>query len=185
MARNHEDLDDDMRSAGSITGVRTTVSEEARDVRNAGRKLASSDDDDGDLLGAVTELKGLIAEQKASNEAIAKQMRHMVYTMRDVLDEVQKIKADAQDTSHSARQAALDGVTKAQKDAEEVTIKNINEVTVRSTKYIETMVQESKRRIERLAMITLPDRLFHFGKWVALVLVLFILTHVVWQMMAG
>ncbi len=45
-----------------------------------------------------------------------------------------------------------------------------------------TMVLESKRRIERLAMVTLPDRMFHFLKWTALMLVLFILVHIVWQM---
>ena len=44
------------------------------------------------------------------------------------------------------------------------------------------MVLESKRRIERLAMVTLPDRMFHFLKWTALMLVLFILVHIVWQM---
>ena len=31
-------------------------------------------------------------------------------------------------------------------------------------------------------LITLPDRLFHVLKWVALILVLFILSHVAWQM---
>ena len=57
-----------------------------------------------------------------------------------------------------------------------------DEATQRSKKAIDTMVLESKRRIERLAMVTLPDRMFHFLKWTALMLVLFILVHIVWQM---
>ena len=45
--------------------------------------------------------------------------------------------------------------------------------------------QASKRRIERLKMVTLPDRLFNFGKWTALFLILIILCHIVWTMMMG
>ena len=33
-----------------------------------------------------------------------------------------------------------------------------------------------------LGNVTLPDRMFHFLKWTALMLVLFILVHIVWQM---
>lgn len=88
----------------------------------------------------------------------------------------------AKDETHSAEQAALNGVNKAQEKAQEITLRNIDEATQRSKKAIDTMVLESKRRIERLAMVTLPDRMFHFLKWTALMLVLFILVHIVWQM---
>ena len=47
-----------------------------------------------------------------------------------------------------------------------------------SRHYIESLTQESKKRIERLALITLPDKLSHGLMWVALILVLFILSHV-------
>lgn len=184
MAMHYREVAEAMeRDEGQDHDAHAQLSEEARDVRNAGRKLETSDEQsEEDIVGAIGKLQELIVEQRASNEAIAKQMRSMVYTMRDMLDEVDRLKKDSVDTSHTAQQAALNGVNKAQKDAEEITIKNINEVTERSKKYIDAMVQESKRRIERLALITLPDRLFNFGKWVALILVLIILCHVLWQM---
>lgn len=185
MARHYKEDESDPRSEAGVANVRTTLSEEARDMRNAGRKLVSTEDDSkGDLYGAVVMLQEIVNDEKRENKAIVKRMQSMVQTMQDVLDEVEQVRQEAQDTSHNAQQAALVGVNKAQKDAEEITIKNINEVTERSKSYIDAMVQESKRRIERLAVITLPDRLFHFAKWVVLILVLVILVHVVWQMMA-
>ena len=45
------------------------------------------------------------------------------------------------------------------------------------------MVEESKRRIERLSMVTLPDRLFYYCKWMAVILVLIILVHILWGML--
>lgn len=179
--QDFRDLTDDPRAAGR----RQHLSEEARDMRNAGRKLVESAPGEGDIQGAVMELKALIHEQRLSNRKVAEQMQAMVRTMQEVLDEVEEARRDALDTEHAARQMALDGVTRAQKEAGEITIRNINEVTERSKVCIDRMVQESRRRIERLALITLPDRLFHFCKWVVLLLALFILVHVVWQMVAG
>ena len=78
---------------------------------------------------------------------------------------------------------ALMGVANAQQKAGEMTIKNVEEVTARSRKVIDSMVEESKKRIERLSMVTLPDRLFYYGKWMAVILVLIILVHVLWGML--
>lgn len=106
----------------------------------------------------------------------------MATKMRNLVDRVEELYNSAKDETHSAEQAALNGVNKAQEKAQEITLRNIDEATQRSKKAIDTMVLESKRRIERLAMVTLPDRMFHFLKWTALMLVLFILVHIVWQM---
>lgn len=183
MAIDSREIDNDRVPSDN---TRLDLNMEARDALNAGRRLAYSEDtDDYDLAGAVKELGSLIAEQKASNERIARQMRRMVNTMMDVLDEVKEIKKDAVDETHTAQQAALSGVNKAQMEAEAITIRNINEVTAKSGVAIDKMVQEAKKRIERLAMITLPDRLFHFGKWVALILILIILCHIAWVMFVG
>ena len=46
------------------------------------------------------------------------------------------------------------------------------------------MVQVAKRRIERLALITLPDKLFNTLKWVVMILLLFILSQVAFRMIA-
>lgn len=184
-----EDMErDEKRVEPHISGVRN-LSETAREMRAAGRKLVNEDDDkekdidDYDRLsGAVKKLQESVDAQRAEVAQAVKRMNQILYEMRGLVDEVERIYTDARDESHSAEQAALNGVNKAQEKAQEITLRNIDEATQCSKKAIDTMVLESKRRIERLAMVTLPDRMFHFLKWTALMLVLFILVHIVWQM---
>lgn len=184
-----EDMErDEKRVEPHISGVRN-LSETAREMRAAGRKLVNEDDDkekdidDYDRLsGAVKKLQESVDAQRAEVAQAVKRMNQILYEMRGLVDEVERIYTDARDESHSAEQAALNGVNKAQEKAQEITLRNIDEATQRSKKAIDTMVLESKRRIERLAMVTLPDRMFHILKWTALMLVLFILVHIVWQM---
>lgn len=184
-----EDMErDEERVEPHISEVRN-LSETAREMRAAGRKLVNEDDDkekdidDYDRLsGAVKKLQESVDAQKAEVAQTVKRMNQILYEMRGLVDEVERIYTDARDESHSAEQAALNGVNKAQEKAQEITLRNIDEATQRSKKAIDTMVLESKRRIERLAMVTLPDRMFHFLKWTALMLVLFILVHIAWQM---
>ena len=158
-------------------GQQLKLSEEARDARNAGRRL-EDENDETDLIGTVKKLEDLIAEQRRSNERIAREMRGMVSEMKDVLEKVEELRNGAADAQHQANQMALMGVANAQQKAGEMTIKNVEEVTARSRK-----VEESKRRIERLSMVTLPDRLFYYCKWMAVILVLIILVHVLWGML--
>lgn len=163
-------------------GQQLKLSEEARDARNAGRRL-EDETDETDLIGTVKKLEDLIAEQRRSNERIAREMRGMVSEMKDVLEKVEELRNGAADAQHQANQMALMGVANAQQKAGEMTIKNVEEVTARSKKVIDLMVEESKKRIERLSMVTLPDRLFYYSKWMAVILVLIILVHVLWGML--
>ena len=184
-----EDMErDEERVEPHISGVRN-LSETAREMRAAGRKLVNEDDDkekdidDYDRLsGAVKKLQESVDAQKAEVAQTVKKMDQTLYEMRNLVDRVEELYNSAKDETHSAEQAALNGVNKAQEKAQEITLRNIDEATQRSKKAIDTMVLESKRRIERLAMVTLPDRMFHFLKWTALMLVLFILVHIAWQM---
>lgn len=177
------------QSDGHMAGIgqQLKLSEEARDARNAGRRLEGrrleDENDETDLIGTMKKLEDLIAEQRQSNERIAREMRGMVSEMKDVLEKVEELRNGAADAQHQANQMALMGVANAQQKAGEMTIKNVEEVTARSRKVIDSMVEESKRRIERLSMVTLPDRLFYYCKWMAVILVLIILVHVLWGML--
>ena len=184
-----EDMErDDERVETHISGVRN-LSEEAREMRAAGRKLVGENEEKADdlsdyrrLSGSVKKLKESVDAQRAEVNQAVKKMDQTLYEMRNLVDRFEELYNSAKDETHSAEQAALNGVNKAQEKAQEITLRKIDEATQRSKKAIDTMVLESKRRIERLAMVTLPDRMFHFLKWTALMLVLFILVHIVWQM---
>lgn len=174
------------RDDGHVSGIRH-LTEEAREVRNAGRKLESEQQGGGterDFVGAVEELRQAVEESRRSNEAIAEQMSQMLYDMHEMMDEVKSIRSAAKDGSRIAERAAVNGMNRVQKQVEEITVKGIEEVTERNKAYIDTKVQEAKRRIERLAMITVPDRLFQFCKWTSIILLLFILSHIAWSMVA-
>lgn len=173
---------------GHMAGIgrQLKLSEEARDARNAGRRLEDENDETAQTLALESteqKLEDLIAEQRRSNERIAREMRGMVSEMKDVLEKVKELRNGAADAQHQANQMALMGVANAQQKAGEMTIKNVEEVTASSRKVIDSMVEESKRRIERLSMVTLPDRLFYYCKWMAVILVLIILVHVLWGML--
>ena len=185
VARRGEEMERDEERVEHESGI-YNLSSETRELRNAGRKLVSNEDDavneDRQLIGAVKELQESVIAQRADITRAVKKMNQMLYEMRNMVERVESIYTEAKDDEHAMQQAALNGVNKAQLKAEEITLRNIDEATQRSKKVIDTMALESKRRIERLAMVTLPDRMFHFLKWTALMLVLFILVHIVWQM---
>lgn len=185
VARRGEEMERDEERVEHESGI-YNLSSESRELRNAGRKLVSDEDDavneDRQLIGAVKELQESVIAQRADITRAVKKMNQMLYEMRNMVERVESIYTEAKDDEHAMQQAALNGVNKAQLKAEEITLRNIDEATQRSKKVIDTMALESKRRIERLAMVTLPDRMFHFLKWTALMLVLFILVHIVWQM---
>lgn len=185
VARRGENMERDEERVEHESGI-YNLSSETRELRNAGRKLVSGEDDvvneDRQLIGAVKELQESVIAQRADITRAVKKINQMLYEMRNMVERVESIYTEAKDDEHAMQQAALNGVNKAQLKAEEITLRNIDEATQRSKKVIDTMALESKRRIERLAMVTLPDRMFHFLKWTALMLVLFILVHIVWQM---
>ena len=134
-----------------------------------------------DLLAAARSMEQVARKQK--NLTI--ELRQTTKAVADALKEIEAIRSSLHDITSQAQQAALNGVTAAQEQAQEETIKRLDEVSKKNIEYIDALTQESKRRIERLKMVTLPDRLFNFGKWTALFLILIILCHIVWTMMMG
>lgn len=182
VAKHFTEVRKEREQTEHVAGIsQLALSGEARDARDAGRRL-ELENEDTDLIGAVKKLGELIAEQRRSNERIAREMNGMVAEMKDVLTKVEELKSDAENEQHTATQMALRGVANAQQQAGEMTIKSVEDVTAESKKYIESMVMESTRRIERLSLVTLPDKLFYYCKWTAVIFVLIILVHALWGM---
>lgn len=158
------------------------LSEEVRDMRNAGRELESTKEEEATITGLVERIYNLEIDQRKNNDRLVKSMDRLLCQSSEILDEVEHVLAQIHDEKYSAQQAAISGVNRAQQEAEQNAIKNINRVTEKSTEYIEAMVQVAKRRIERLAIVTLSDKLFQTLKWIVLILFLFILSHIAYQL---
>lgn len=167
--------------AETKTGGSVTLDAEAQQSREAGKQLAEEGSGNADILAAARSMEQAARKQK--NLTI--ELRQTTKAVADALKEIEAIRSSLHDITSQAQQAALNGVTAAQEQAQEETIKRLDEVAKKNIEYIDALTQESKRRIERLKMVTLPDRLFNFGKWTALFLILIILCHIVWAMVMG
>ena len=167
--------------AETKTSENVTLDSEAQQSREAGKQLAEEGGGNSDLLAVARSMEQAARKQK--NLTI--ELRQTTKAVADTLKEIEDIRSSLHDITSQAQQAALNGVTAAQEQAQEETIKRLDEVSKKNIEYIDALTQESKRRIERLKMVTLPDRLFNFGKWTALFLILIILCHIVWTMMMG
>ena len=172
MAKDFEQVEAETKTGGNVT-----LDAEAQQSREAGKQLAEEDNGNSDLLAAARSMEQVARKQK--NLTI--ELRQTTKAVADALKEIEAIRSSLHDITSQAQQAALNGVTAAQEE----TIKRLDEVAKKNIEYIDALTQESKRRIERLKMVTLPDRLFNFGKWTALFLILIILCHIVWMLMMG
>ena len=176
MAKDFEQVEAEAKTGGNVT-----LDAEAQQSREAGKQLAEEGNGNSDLLAAARSMEQVARKQK--NLTI--ELRQTTKAVADALKEIEAIRSSLHDITSQAQQAALNGVTAAQEKAQEETIKRLDEVAKKNIEYIDALTQESKRRIERLKMVTLPDRLFNFGKWTALFLILIILCHIVWAMVMG
>ena len=174
MAKDFEQVEAETKTGGNVT-----LDAEAQQSREAGKQLAEEGSGNADILAAARSMEQAARKQK--NLTI--ELRQTTKAVADTLKEIEDIRSSLHDITSQAQQAALNGVTAAQEQEE--TIKRLDEVSKKNIEYIDALTQESKRRIERLKMVTLPDRLFNFGKWTALFLILIILCHIVWAMVMG
>lgn len=94
-----------MRKPNPPDTVPVGLNEEARDMRNAGRQLEKQEVDDSDLIAAARRLHEAVREQEANNRQLVKDTNSLLQEMRVIVEEVARIRSDAQDETRSARQA--------------------------------------------------------------------------------
>ncbi len=171
-----------------------SLTDEERDMRNAGRRLAN--EGDTSLQETMARLIEVIERQNVMLMQLTElrsDFGDVLHQLHEVADDLHKTKEEEVTEDHVATQAVIMGVRKVQEDAQETAIKGIRNATEESRKsikrvkeetetYIKSLTEQSKARIERLARVTLPDRLFEVLKWSVMTLLLVILVHVVWQM---
>lgn len=164
VARRGEEMERDEERVEHESGI-YNLSSETRELRNAGRKLVSDEDDavneDRQLIGAVKELQESVIAQRADITRAVKKMNQMLYEMRNMVERVESIYTEAKDDEHAMQQAALNGVNKAQLKAEEITLRR----TLRNarTDIVRKQMRDAKRetlfsdmREEELNRLTSP-----------------------------
>ena len=94
VARRGEEMERDEERVEHESGI-YNLSSETRELRNAGRKLVSDEDDavneDRQLIGAVKELQESVIAQRADITRAVKKMNQMLYEMRNMVERVESI----------------------------------------------------------------------------------------------
>lgn len=198
LGRHFVRKDDSQQAAPADAGTEVpegySLNGEEREMRNAGRKLANSDEDS--LQEMVLRLNETIKGQSKCIDQLAERLESLdglLDQFRQVADDLRETKGTEADEEHYASQAVIMGVGQAQQQAKDEALRDIRAATVESrksiqevkdetSKYLKSLTEQSKVRIERLARVTLPDKLFETLKWVVMTLLLVILVNAVWQL---
>ena len=120
MAKAFEEVETEMKNGETVT-----LDSEAQQSREAGKQLAEEDNGNGELLAAARSMEQVAKKQK--NLTI--ELRQTTKAVADTLKEIEDIRSSLHDITSQAQQAALNGVTAAQKKDQEETIKRLDEVT--------------------------------------------------------
>ena len=136
MAKDFEQVEAETKTGGNVT-----LDAEAQQSREAGKQLAEEGSGNADILAAARSMEQAARKQK--NLTI--ELRQTTKAVADTLKEIEDIRSSLHDITSQAQQAALNGVTAAQEQAQEETIKRLDEVSKKNIEYIDALTQESKR----------------------------------------
>ena len=78
-----------------ISGV-VSLSSEERDMRNAGRRLASEEDDNLDVVGTLKHLMDVIEKGQVNTNELTKRLDEVVADLRAVTDELRVVQTNVQ-----------------------------------------------------------------------------------------
>lgn len=128
----------------------------------------------------LDQFRELVREQNAGNE----ELREILAAFKAVLEEMKHIYPETEETALKRHREALRRLNESQKRIEQQTIQSIQQAGDESLAHIKQLEQESRRRTERLARITLSTKFFTVGRAAALLMVLFLLAHAIWNILA-
>lgn len=119
----------------------------------------------------VEQLHTLVLEEQ-EKEA---QLGEALSELKVILDELRQIG----EATHGDEDV-LSSYERSMAQVAEAADRKIRETAQESMRLIKGLEQESRTRIERLALVTIPDRAFAVGKWAVLLLAMFLLAHAAW-----
>ena len=169
MAVTYRKLDTPMNKENEVKPGKVSLKEEIKKTRSAD-KLAL-----GDTTGNFSDNQmGQVLVQYIDEQ------KRIVENLSKVLNDLEKTKKYLEDESHMAEQMALNGVHKAQVEAQKITMKNLQVAQEKSIRYIETLVTQAQKRTERLRKNTRETRFIPITTWLISLLNLIFLIYILW-----
>ncbi|HEL1344679.1 TPA: hypothetical protein TVS23_001718 [Streptococcus equi subsp. zooepidemicus] len=168
MAVSYKKAGNDMDNAHEEKTLKVSLKDEIKNARNAKAKL-DSEETKSNVSDKPMEqqLNKYIDEQKIMIEKLSKALKDLDETKKYLTDE-----------SRTAEQMALNGVHKAQQQAQKITMKNLQATQDKCVSYVQALVEQAQKRTERLRKSTHENRFIPITTWLISLLNLMLLIYI-------
>ncbi|HEL0291689.1 TPA: hypothetical protein TUK08_000246 [Streptococcus equi subsp. zooepidemicus] len=169
MAVSYKKAGNDMDNAHEEKTLKVSLKDEIKNARNAKKAKLDLEDMKSNVSDKPIEqqLNKYIDEQKVMIEKLSKAIKDLDETKKYLIDE-----------SRTAEQMALNGVDKAQQQAQKITMKNLQATQDKCVSYVQVLVEQAQKRTERLRKSTHENRFIPITTWLISLLNLMLLIYI-------
>ncbi|KIS05194.1 hypothetical protein AT54_01102 [Streptococcus equi subsp. zooepidemicus Sz12is] len=169
MAVSYKKAGNDMDNVHEEKTLKVSLKDEIKNARNAKKAKLDLEDMKSNVSDKPIEqqLNKYIDEQKVMIEKLSKAIKDLDETKKYLIDE-----------SRTAEQMALNGVDKAQQQAQKITMKNLQATQDKCVSYVQVLVEQAQKRTERLRKSTHENRFIPITTWLISLLNLMLLIYI-------
>jgi len=137
--------------------------------------------DDGDVGGAVAELRAQVAELDRIGSGLQEDMDVVLDLVSELVQGCEGMIGEQRKRDELAARSVEARDKGARQRAEDAILDSVRQLTERHAKYLEERTKEATRMVERLGRVTLPDKVLRIVAFAVLVMLAALLGHLCWQ----
>ena len=137
--------------------------------------------DDGDVGGAVAELRAQVAELDRIGSGLQEDMDVVLDLVSELVQGCEGMIGEQRKRDELAARSEEARDKGARQRAEDAILDSVRQLTERHAKYLEERTKEATRMVERLGRVTLPDKVLRIVAFAVLVMLAALLGHLCWQ----
>lgn len=137
--------------------------------------------DDGDVGGAVAELRAQVAELDRIGSGLQEDMDVVLDLVSELVQGCEGMIGEQRKRDELAARSVEARGKGARQRAEDAILDSVRQLTERHAKYLEERTKEATRMVERLGRVTLPDKVLRIVAFAVLVMLAALLGHLCWQ----
>ena len=137
--------------------------------------------DDGDVGGAVAELRAQVAELDRIGSGLQEDMDAVLDLVSELVQGCEGMIGEQRKRDELAARSVEARDKGARQRAEDAILDSVRQLTERHAKYLEERTKEATRMVERLGRVTLPDKVLRIVAFAVLVMLAALLGHLCWQ----
>ena len=137
--------------------------------------------DDGDVGGAVAELRAQVAELDRIGSGLQEDMDVVLDLVSELVQGCEGMIGEQRKRDELAARSVEARDKGARQRAEDAILDSVRQLTERHAKYLEERTKEATRMVERLGRVTLPDKVLRIVAFAVLVMLAALLGNLCWQ----